>query len=51
MVLPQPEAVVVPGGEVADVQRGPGEARDLRLLSLREEPIGDPALVEDLDGA
>ena len=28
-----------------------GEPRDLRHLSLREEPIGDSALIEDLDGA
>jgi hypothetical protein len=50
-VLPQPEPVVVPGGEVADVQLRPGEARDLRHLPLREEPVGDAALVENLDGA
>ena len=51
VVLPQPEPVGVPGGKVADVQRGPGERRDLGHLSLREEPIGDSALIEDLDGA
>jgi hypothetical protein len=51
MVLPQPESVIVPGGKVADAQRGPGELRDLCHLSLREEPIGDSALIEDLDGA
>ena len=51
VVLPQPEPVVVPGGEVADVERDHGEARDLSDLSLREEPIGDSALIEDLDGA
>ena len=34
VVLPQPEPVVVPGGKVADVQRDPGEPRDLRHLSL-----------------
>ena len=28
-----------------------GERRDLRHLSLREEPIGDSTLIEDLDGA
>src|SRR5215210_8452407 len=27
VVLPQPEPVGVPGGKVADVQRGPGECR------------------------
>jgi len=28
-----------------------GESRDLHCLALREEAIGDPALVENLDGA
>ena len=51
VVLPKPEPVVVPGREVADVQSDAGEARDLRHLSLRKEPIRDAALVEDLDGA
>ena len=51
MVLPQPEPVVVAGGKVAYVQRGPGEPRDLSHLPLREEPIGDSALIVDLDGA
>ena len=49
--LPQREPLVVPRGKVADVQRDPGEPRDLGHLSLREEPIGDSALIEDLDGA
>ena len=51
MVLPEPEPVWVPGGKVADVQTDAGEAGDLGHLTLREEPIGDAALVEDLDGA
>ena len=51
VVLPQPESVGVPGGEVADVQGDPGEPCDLSHLSLRQEPVGDPTLVEDLDGA
>jgi hypothetical protein len=51
VVLPQPEPVVVPGGEVADVQAALGEALDLGNLSLREEPIGDAALIENLDCA
>ena len=51
VVLPEPEPVGMPGGKVADVQAGPGERRDLGHLSLREEPIGDSALIEDLDGA
>ena len=51
MALPQREPVMVAGGKVADVQRDAGEPRDLRHLPLREEPIGDAALIEDLDGA
>jgi hypothetical protein len=51
VVLPQPEPVVVPGGKVADVQTDAGEPRDLSHLPLREEPIGDSTLIEDLDGA
>ena len=39
------------GGEVADVEPGTAEPRDLGHLPLGEEPIGDAALVEDLDGA
>ncbi len=49
VVLPQPEPVGVPRGEVADVQRGPGERSHLRHLSLGKEPIGDTALIENLD--
>ena len=49
MVLPQPEPIIVPGGKIADVQPDPGEPRDLSHLSLREEPIGDSALIEDFD--
>jgi hypothetical protein len=51
VALPQREPVVVPRGKVADVQRDPGEPRDLGHLSLREDPIGDSALIENLDGA
>ena len=51
VALPQREPVVVAGGEVADVQRDPGERLDLHRLPLREEPIGDAALIEHLDGA
>src|SRR5207248_10477200 len=49
LVLPQPEPVIVPGGKIADVQPDPGEPRDLSHLSLREEPIGDSALIEHFD--
>ena len=41
----------MPRGEVADVQADAGESRDLGHLPLREEPVGDPTLIEDLDGA
>ena len=51
VVLPEPEPVGMPGGKVADVQPGAGERPDLGHLSLREEPIRDSALIEDLDGA
>ena len=51
VVLPQPEPVGMPRREVADVERDPGEPRDLGYLSLREEPIGDSTLIEDLDGS
>ena len=51
VVLPQAEPVGVPGGKVADVQPDAGESRDLGHLSLREEPIRDSALIEDLDRA
>lgn len=51
MALPQCEPVSVPGGEVADVERGPGEAGELGDLSFAQETIRDAALVEDLDAA
>jgi hypothetical protein len=37
-------------GEVADVETDHGEPRDLGRLPLRQEPLGDPTLIEDLDG-
>ncbi len=51
VVLPQREPVRVPGGKVADVQTNLAEPRDLRHLPLRKEPVSDPTLIEDLDGA
>ena len=46
------EYVVVPGGEVADAHRDTGEVPPvLNHLSLREEAIDDPTLIEDLDRA
>ena len=50
LVLPQREAVIVPGGKVADIQCIPREPSDLRLPPLREEPVSNSALIEDLDG-
>ena len=50
MVLPQPEHVIVPSGKVADVQ-GDVEVHDVMQLSLRDEPLGDPALIEHFEGA
>ncbi len=51
MLLPEGEPVVVPGRKIADVQRDVGERRNLHCLALREEAIGDPALIENLDSA
>ena len=51
MALPKRESIVVPRRKVADVQLGPLETDDLRRFPLREEPIDDTSLVEDLDGA
>ncbi len=51
LVLPQRQPVRVAGGKVADVQPNLGETRHLRHLSLRQESIGDAALIEDFDGA
>jgi hypothetical protein len=41
----------VASGEVADVERVEREARDLSLLPLRDEALGDAALIEHLDRA
>ena len=51
VALPQREAVVVAGREVADVEGDVGEALDLHRLPLGEEAVGDATLVEHLDGA
>ena len=51
VLLPQPEPVGMPGRKVADVQADHGEPGALGHLPLRKEPIGDAALIEDLDGA
>ena len=51
VLLPQPEPVGMPGGEIADVQADHGEPGNLGHLPLGKEPIRDAALIEDLDGA
>jgi len=38
-------------GDLVNRRPGPGESRDLRHLPLREEPISDPPLIENLDRA
>jgi len=51
MLLPQRKPVRVPGRKVADLQADLGEPRDLGGPPLGQEAFGDPALIEDLDGA
>ena len=51
VALPERKEVVVAGGEVADVQAGPGVAHERMRLARREEPFRDAALIEHLDGA
>jgi hypothetical protein len=51
VVLKQRESVIVAGGKVADVQGDHVEAHDLSRPPLGEEAIGDPALIQDLEGA
>ena len=51
VVLPQPETVGVAGGKAAEIEMDPGKPGGLRLLPLGEEPIGNAALIEDLEGA
>ena len=51
VALPQRQAVRVTGREVADVERDLAVPDDLHHLAGGEEPLGDAALVEDLDRA
>lgn len=51
VALPERKEVVVAGGEVADVQEGPGVAHEWMFLPRREEPFRDATLIEHLDGA
>ena len=49
--LPKPEPVVVARRQIAGVQDGSRKHHDRMLLALRDEPIGDAALVELFDRA
>jgi hypothetical protein len=49
-VLWQRQPIVVPGGEIAYVQRDHGVPLDLHRLSCLQEPVGDAALVKHFDG-
>src|SRR5262245_26526758 len=49
VVLPKSEPVIVPGGKIANVQNSRVEAANLSYLPLRQEPISDTALIENLD--
>ena len=49
--LPEGKPVVVPGWKITDVQRDVGERCNLHSFALREEAIGNPALIENLDSA
>lgn len=51
VVLTQPEQAVVPRWKVADVQPDHVEAHDLKALSLRQKPVGDPTLIQNFDRA
>jgi hypothetical protein len=51
LVLPDPERIRVTRREVAHVQHGRAERRGLSHLTLREEPISDATLIQDLDRA
>jgi hypothetical protein len=41
----------MPRGEVADIEPGRGEPRDLSLLPFGKESVDNSALIENLDGA
>ncbi len=51
LVLEDRERVRMTRREVAHVHHGRAERRGLGHLTLREEPIGDPALIQHLDRA
>jgi hypothetical protein len=49
--LPQAERVRMSSGKVAEIEADHLEAHGLDRLSLRDEALGDAALIEDFDGA
>ena len=51
VALPEPEQVVVTGGEIAERQRDVGEAGGRMDRAFRHEPVDHAALVEDLERA
>ena len=51
LVLPDPQRVRMTRRKVAHVQHGRAERHGLSHLTLREEAIGDPALIQHLDRA
>jgi hypothetical protein len=51
LVLPDPERIRMTRREVAHVQHGRAEHRGLSHLTLGEEPISDPTLIQHLDRA
>lgn len=51
MLLPQGQHVVVPGRGVADILGQCRRTRRIGLSVLREEAVGDAALIEALEGA
>src|SRR6185369_2533218 len=51
MGLPQPQGVWMARGKITEVEADHLEADDLHRLSLRDESLGDAALIEDFDRA
>jgi hypothetical protein len=51
LLLPDPEEVAVPTGQVADVKKDVRKRRDPMHLALRKEAFRDSTLVEQLDRA
>ncbi|MCW2971459.1 MAG: hypothetical protein JWO23_2586 [Solirubrobacterales bacterium] len=51
LVLPDPERIGMTRREVAHVQHGRSDHRGLSHLTLREEPVSHPTLIQHLDRA